>query len=304
MEKVKSPLNYTGGKYKLLDQIIPLFPKKINNFFDLFMGGGNVFVNTVANNYYASDTNSYVVNLFNKFREKNIKWVMCEIEKIIEFYDLSNSFKNGYEFYNCNSSSGLSSYNKIRFEKLRSDYNNNSFKGFDKDILFYVLVIFGFNNQIRFNRNGFYNMPCGKRDFNKNLRKNLTNFVERIISLNPTIVCNSFSCLDLSKIKEGDFFYADPPYLITTASYNESGGWTEKDEIELLSFLKEINRCGGSFALSNVMEHNGKENSILKKWVLDNNFIVNYLEHNYKNSSYQKKNKELKTKEVLIRNYL
>lgn len=26
---IKSPLNYTGGKYKLLNQIIPFFPQKI-----------------------------------------------------------------------------------------------------------------------------------------------------------------------------------------------------------------------------------------------------------------------------------
>lgn len=37
---VKSPLNYTGGKFKLLDEIIPLFPKHIDTFCDIFAGGG------------------------------------------------------------------------------------------------------------------------------------------------------------------------------------------------------------------------------------------------------------------------
>lgn len=32
---IKSPLNYVGGKFKLLPQIIPLFPTNINRFFDL-----------------------------------------------------------------------------------------------------------------------------------------------------------------------------------------------------------------------------------------------------------------------------
>jgi len=27
---IKSPLNYIGGKYKILNQILPLFPKQIN----------------------------------------------------------------------------------------------------------------------------------------------------------------------------------------------------------------------------------------------------------------------------------
>ena len=30
-----SPMNYIGGKYKLLPQIIPLFPKKTDTFIDL-----------------------------------------------------------------------------------------------------------------------------------------------------------------------------------------------------------------------------------------------------------------------------
>lgn len=40
MEYVKSPLNYTGGKYKLLPQLLELFPKQVNIFVDLFAGGG------------------------------------------------------------------------------------------------------------------------------------------------------------------------------------------------------------------------------------------------------------------------
>ena len=48
MKYVKSCLNYTGGKYKLLPQIIPLFPEDINMFVDLFCGGCNVGINVNA----------------------------------------------------------------------------------------------------------------------------------------------------------------------------------------------------------------------------------------------------------------
>ena len=37
---IKSPMNYTGGKYKLLHQIEPLFPENINLFVDLFTEEG------------------------------------------------------------------------------------------------------------------------------------------------------------------------------------------------------------------------------------------------------------------------
>ena len=42
---IASPLNYTGGKFKLLTQILPLFPNRINTFVDLFSGGCNVGLN-------------------------------------------------------------------------------------------------------------------------------------------------------------------------------------------------------------------------------------------------------------------
>jgi len=41
-ELKKSPINYTGGKFKLLPQILPLFPSNIDIFVDLFAGGFNV----------------------------------------------------------------------------------------------------------------------------------------------------------------------------------------------------------------------------------------------------------------------
>ncbi|MDK7859437.1 DNA adenine methylase, partial [Klebsiella pneumoniae] len=47
-EYIKSPLNYIGGKYRILNQIMPLFPKDIKTFVDLFSGGGNVGINVKA----------------------------------------------------------------------------------------------------------------------------------------------------------------------------------------------------------------------------------------------------------------
>lgn len=37
MNYVHSPLNYIGGKRKLLPQIIPMFPREISTFVDPFL---------------------------------------------------------------------------------------------------------------------------------------------------------------------------------------------------------------------------------------------------------------------------
>ncbi|WP_274599343.1 DNA adenine methylase [Enterococcus faecium] len=96
----------------------------------------------------------------------------------ISEYGLSNTKKNGYEFYSANSASGLGAYNKEKFLKLRKDYNNSP-----SPLLFYLLVVFGFNNQIRFNSKGEYNLPVGKRDFNKKMEEKLRKFVKVIPGL-------------------------------------------------------------------------------------------------------------------------
>ncbi|MBS7176622.1 MAG: DNA adenine methylase, partial [Clostridiales bacterium] len=56
----KSPLNYIGGKYKLLPQLTKFFPKRINTMVDLFAGGCDVCSNIRANRIRANDINHYV----------------------------------------------------------------------------------------------------------------------------------------------------------------------------------------------------------------------------------------------------
>ena len=99
--------------------------------------------------------------------------------------------------------------------------------------------------------------------------------------------------------------YADPPYLITCATYNEQGGWNERDERDLLRFLDKLHSNNIKFALSNVLRSKGKENSILINWTNKNNdkYRVINLNYDYNNSNYQVKNKESVTAEVLIINY-
>ena len=56
MKYLKSPMNYIGNKYRLLNQIIPLLPKA-NSFVDLFAGGLDVSINYNAQNIYCNDIN-------------------------------------------------------------------------------------------------------------------------------------------------------------------------------------------------------------------------------------------------------
>jgi site-specific DNA-adenine methylase len=71
MSYIKSPLNYVGGKYKLLPQIIPLFPEKIHTFIDLFGGGANVAININADTVIYNDINLKVVQILETFKNND-----------------------------------------------------------------------------------------------------------------------------------------------------------------------------------------------------------------------------------------
>ena len=110
--------------------------------------------------------------------------------------------------------------------------------------------------------------------------------------------------IDLSTLTENDFVYADPPYLITCASYNENNGWNEEQEKKLLSLLDNLQLRNIRFALSNVLTSKGKRNEILEDWLNQHpEYICHHLEYTYKNSNYHKKDKVNQADEVLITNY-
>jgi adenine-specific DNA-methyltransferase len=298
---IKSPLNYTGGKSKLLPQLMPLFPKKINTFIDLFCGGGNVGINATAQNIIYNDNNAELIEMFKSFVKIKPQELIEEIEKIISTYGLSCSEKNGYEFYGCNSKDGLGVYNKMPFCHLRNDFNADLCDNAQHYLKLYTLIVYSFNNQIRFNSNGKFNLPVGKRDFNKNIKNNLRNFMTELNKQNCKFKSRDFRTLEVNKLRINDFVYCDPPYLITTASYNERNGWNEKDEKALLCLLDAINAHGTQFALSNVLKHKGRTNDILVKW--SSKYNIHTLNYNYNNSNYHAKHRDKITKEVLITNY-
>lgn len=298
---IKAPLNYTGGKTKLLPQLLPLFPKEINTFVDLFCGAGNVGINVSANNHIYVDANQDLIKLLEMFSQLSSDELLVSINEIIRKYGLSESSTYGYEKYNTTSMVGLASYNKPLFVKLRDDFNNAQREDKNYYIMLYVLIVFAFNNQLRFNSNHQFNLPVGKRDFNKNIKANLLSFSEAMKRQEIRFLCMDFRSFQFTSLSSSDFVYCDPPYLLATATYNENSGWTETDEKDLLRFLDTLNERHIKFALSNVLEHKGKVNSILSDW--SKNYNTHKLISNYKNSSYQSKNRDETTVEVLITNY-
>ena len=280
-ELIKSPLNYTGGKYKLLPQILPYFPNDINTFVDLFAGGCNVGINIKANNIICNDINKVVIDLMHDWNRLNSEQALKILEQTINKYNLSKTNEEG-------------------FKNIRQDYNDGN-KSWN---IFYAMLTNAFNYQIRFSKQGNYNMPFGRNrsSFNPTLKKNFIKYIDKLNNINISFTNKDFRDLKMESLNSNDFVYCDPPYLISCASYNEQDGWNKDCEKDLLNLLDSLNNKGIKFALSNVLENKGKSNDILKDWCEKYNTI--HLNNTYGNCNYHAKDKSSNTTdEVLIINY-
>lgn len=247
---IKSPLNYVGGKFKLLGEMLALFPENINTFVDLFGGGFNVGINIDSKRAVYNDIETNVTNLLKHLYTNDVNEVLAAIDNLITKFNLSKANAEG-------------------FAQLRDYYNQNT----SDSIAFYTLICFAFNNQIRYNKAGQFNMTFGKgrSSFNPSLRAKFIEFVEALQTKDCSFHDKTFKDFDFSNLGQDDFVYADPPYLNSVAAYNENGGWTEDDERSLLEKLDELNAQGVKFALSNNLKY---ENPILKEWLKNIPFIT------------------------------
>lgn len=309
MNYIKSPINYTGNKYRLLKQFELFIPSHTKTFVDLFCGGATVGFNVNADKIVLIDNNPRVINLLKCLAEKKINKIISAIELLIEDYNLSYSYKYTFKYYRDSGyvvgNNGLKAYNEQGYYKLREDYNLlKNKKTFKANMMLYVLMVYGFNNDIRFNGKGEFNLPVGKTDFNKSNYTKLIEYNERAQKICYEFVCADFKSQEVKEILlNSDFVYCDPPYLITNAVYNENNGWSENDENDLLKLLSELDTNKIKFALSNVLEKKGVKNNILSSWVNNNRFDINDIDYNYKSSSYNKNNRDANEREVLITNY-
>lgn len=281
---VKSPFNYIGGKYRLLDQIMPLLPTDVETFVDMFSGGGNVGINATSRKVVFNDANSRINDVFRYFQKTPTEKVLSEIDETIKFYNLSKTNAKGYY-------------------ALRDHYNQNP-----SPIELYVLSAFGYNYQIRFNKSGGFNNPFGKdkHGLSDSMRNNLVEFCRKLDEVDATFSDHNFIDFPTDDLIPRDFVYLDPPYLVTSGEYNRSTAffdkWGERQELTLLELLSDLTSKKIPFALSNVTEHKGARNESLLRYLEKHpNLTVHEIASKYSNSSYNTRREG--SREVLVSNY-
>lgn len=272
----ESPLNYIGSKAKMASLISRNAPKQFNSFVDAFGGGFNVGINIKANRIIYNDVNHFVTNLVSSFKTTDTYQYILFIKRIINKFKLEPEKVDSYV-------------------RVRNYYNSFPLDKRDPRLLYSVLL-YGFNQQIRFNSSHDFNNPVGMRWFNDKVLEKMISFSREIKEKNVRFESKDYQDL-LSEIDGDTFTYLDPPYLLTNGSYNDGKrgfhGWNAETEKRFFDFVDILNTEGKPFMISYVTEHKGKFNSKLVEWIQDKNYKIVHVDNALGNNR----------KEILISNY-
>lgn len=295
----RSPLFYVGDKHKIIGQIRKKFPRNINRFFEPFLGGGTVFLNVDAKEYFLNDIDENIVNIHKYLhkRSKNVDLFLQDVSKAIDKFSLSKSYREDIvptKLKDKWNKTYYAKFNKEGYIKMRDSFNKAPKKN---PLVLYLLLIYGFNRMLRFNKKGWFNLPVGNVDFNINTEKALRSYFRTVANRKINFYNVDFlDFLEKQAFLKNDFVYLDPPYLIAHSEYNKL--WSNNQEAKLLHILNKLNKRNVKFALSNVSHYRNRKNKKLLNWMTDYN--VREIKSNY--ISYHN-NFSKKIREVLVTNY-
>jgi len=254
---IKPILKWVGGKTQIIHQLLRYFPDEINNYHEIFLGGGSVLLTlleyikekktSVSGRIYAYDLNEALIYVYKNI-QSNYTGVYNAIEPLINEYNSISEVKGGDKKPSNITDAKISKENYYYW--IRKQYNLlQDKKSFLSSAYFIFLNKTGFRGMYRVGPNG-YNIPFG------NYKKPEIVSLEHLKEVSALIKDVVFECCDYSKsierIQEGDTVYMDPPY----APENKKSfvGYTEEG-FDLDSHKKLFNLCNNlknvNFVMSN-----------------------------------------------------
>ena len=257
MKELQKPfLKWVGGKTQIINNIISKFPNIMNNYHELFLGGGSVLLAVLSlqkqnkivikNKIYAYDINNDLINVY-----KNIQ------NNKDELYDLIQLYLNEYNSINGNiinrkpsSIEDAKTSKESYYYWIRAKYNNIDKNTVECSALFMFINKTCFRGMYRQGPNG-YNVPYGH--YKKTLTiisKSDINYISHLIK--DVVFKNSSFSHSFKHLKNGDFVYLDPPYAPENSKsfvgYVNSGFTLESHKL-LFNEIKNLKNI--KFVMSN-----------------------------------------------------
>lgn len=227
-------VKWAGGKHQLIDQFLPLFPKKFDRYFEPFVGGGAVAFYVIQNfkpkEVILSDINKELINTFEVIKN-NVEELIKELKKHKEKHSA-----NPKEYY----------------YKTRS-LNPDKLDPLKKAARFIYLNRTCFNGLYRVNSKNQFNVPIGSY---KNPDVVQEGKLKRISHLLKEVDIKVMPFEEVIKlVKKKDFVYFDPPYYPlkkgkSFTTYTKNNFLEEEQEL-LAKVFKKLDQKGCFVMLSN-----------------------------------------------------
>jgi len=227
-------VKWAGGKGQLLEQFIPLFPKKFNRYVEPFVGSGAVFFYIIQKfkpkEIIISDINEELINAYEIVRD-DVERLIIELKQHKEYH-----LAEGKKYY----------------LTIRAT-NPQDIPPLERAARFIYLNKTCFNGLYRVNSKGKFNVPMGAYKNPDIVQEERLRLVSKLL-MDVTIKVMSFEkVLDL--VKKEDFIYFDPPYypLKNKKSFTTytKDSFMENEQELLADVFQKLDKKGCFVMLSN-----------------------------------------------------
>lgn len=167
MDLTRPFLKWAGGKYRLLDRLLPSIPAGAR-LVEPFVGSGAVFLNAGFACYLLCDLNADLIGLYRTLRRDGERF-------IAEARALFTPGNNTQE----------------AFLRLRETFNVSS-DAEERSVLFLYLNRHSYNGLVRYNSKGIYNVPFGKYKAPYFPERELTAFLDKLRGCDVTFAVQDF----------------------------------------------------------------------------------------------------------------
>ena len=232
--KIGPFVKWAGGKNQLLDRLQERTPKIFGTYFEPFIGGGALLLDTQPKKAVINDVNNQLLNVYEQLR--------LDAEKVI-------TILREYDAIPCD---------KERYYIMRSKYNDIiSTNVLDAECAAMVIWInkHCFNGLYRVNKKGEFNVPFNNKTGGVSMdENNLRNIGKYLKTADIKILHGDFE-IACSEVTAGDFVYFDSPYvpINETANFTDytKDGFSYEDHKRLASLFRRLDTIGAKLMLSN-----------------------------------------------------
>ena len=254
-------LKWVGGKSQHIHQIINSFPDNMENYHEIFLGGGSVLLAVLSlqktgkikinGSVYAYDLNQQLIQVYRHI-QSNKDELIKRVEHYRNEYDNCPTVEKGTANRSPVNETEAKTSKESYYYWMRKKFNALKDLSIENSALFIMLNKTSFRGVYREGPNG-YNVPFGH--YKKTPAIITKSEIDKIsILIKDVVFINADFTDSINNATEGDFVYLDPPYApknrTSFVGYTENGFDIEMHK-NLFKLTKALTKNNIKFAMSN-----------------------------------------------------